>query len=68
MRGGEHTRCIASPRTKTSVWSETVRGDVRKKKARVMWKRLRERMMVLPLMRAMMRSARWSLISEGGCR
>ncbi len=47
------TRCMASPRTNTSVCSETVRGEVRKKKARVMWKRETERMMVLPLMSAM---------------
>jgi hypothetical protein len=44
---------IASPIMKTSVWSATVDGDVRKKKAKVMWKREMELMMVAPDMRPM---------------
>lgn len=47
-----HTSFMASPMTKTRVWSETVLGVVRKKKAMVMWKSDRERMMVAAVMRA----------------
>lgn len=42
------------PRTHTRAWSAMVAGLVRKKKARVMWKREMEVMIVVPEMRAMM--------------
>lgn len=51
---GGLTSFIASPMTKTRVWSETVFGEVRKKKAIVIWKRARERMIVEALMRAIL--------------
>lgn len=44
---------IASPIINTSDWSAMEDGDVRKKKARVMWKREMELMMVAPDMRPM---------------
>ena len=46
-----HAMPIASPIMKTSVWSAMEDGFVRKKKARVMWKREMELMMVAPEMR-----------------
>lgn len=39
---------IASPIMKTRAWSARDSGDVRKKKARVMWKREREVIIVAP--------------------
>lgn len=50
------TRPIASPIIKTSVWSATVWGDVRKKKPRVIWNRHIERMIVPALMRGIVAS------------
>jgi len=49
---GRTTIPIASPMMKTSVWSAMESGDVRKKKARVMWKSEREVMIVAPEMTA----------------
>lgn len=43
---------MASPMMKTRVWSAIVWGEVRKKKARVRWKRERDVMIVLPEMSA----------------
>lgn len=48
-----HTIPMASPIMNTSVWSATVEGAVRKKKAMVMWKREMELMMVAPEIRPM---------------
>jgi len=45
---------MASPMKNTSDWSARDPGEVRKKKARVMWKSEREVMMVAPEMTAIL--------------
>lgn len=52
------TMPMASPRTKTSAWSAIVAGLVRKKKARVMWKKESEVRIVLVDIRAMLGEVR----------
>lgn len=48
------TRPMASPRRKTMDWSAMDSGEVRRKKAMVIWKREREVMMVAPEMTPML--------------
>lgn len=55
-RERQRTRPIDSPSKKTTAWSATVAGLVRKKKPRVMWKRQREVRMVRAEMSAMVGS------------
>lgn len=47
----KHTRRIDSPSMKTTFWSTTLRGAVRKNQATVMWKTEMERMSVYGPMR-----------------
>jgi hypothetical protein len=56
LLGKKVTSPIACPITKTRVWSAIVAGEVRKKKARVMWKRESEVMIVEEEITAMMLS------------
>ena len=58
---------MASPMTKTSAWSAIVAGLVRKKKARVMWKKESEVRIVFADMSAMMAANSLSIRLVGSC-